>query len=192
MLEHASRMAERREALRTALPGVIPSGSRFVWEVGCGHGHFLTAYASAHPDESCVGIDVAANRIARAHRKRERARLRNLHFVRANADDFLAVMPKNALLTSIFILFPDPWPKRRHSSKRVMKPEFLAAAAAAAQKGARLYFRTDYQPYFRQACAEVREHSDWEETDPSAWPFEEPTVFQKLADRYFSLVATRR
>jgi len=192
MLEHASRIAERREALRTKLAAIIAPGSRFVWEVGCGHGHFLAAYAHAHPGECCVGVDVASDRIARANRKRERASLGNLHFVRAGADDFLAVMPKDALFTSIFILFPDPWPKRRHSDKRVMKPEFLAAAAAAAAKGARLYFRTDHQPYFEQASAAIRAHADWEESDPSAWPFEEPTVFQKLAERYFSLVATRR
>jgi tRNA (guanine-N7-)-methyltransferase len=192
MLEHTSRIAKRREALRAALAELIPPGSRFVWEVGCGHGHFLAAYASAHPDQRCVGVDVAADRIARANRKRERARLENLHFVRADAEDFLAVMPRDALFTSIFILFPDPWPKRRHSAKRVIKPEFLTAAAGSAAKGARLHLRTDHQPYFQEASTAVRAHVDWEEADPSAWPFEEPTVFQKLAERYFSLVATRR
>jgi len=192
MVEHASRIADRRDALRETLKGILPASSSFVWEVGCGHGHFLTAYASAHPGVRCIGIDIAADRIARAQRKRERAHIENLHFVRADADDFLAVVPKDVRFAAIFMLFPDPWPKRRHGKKRVMKPEFLTAAAAAAEPGARLCFRTDDQAYFREACAALRAHPDWEEADPCAWPFEEPTVFQRLAERYFSLVATRR
>ncbi|HXQ80829.1 MAG TPA: tRNA (guanosine(46)-N7)-methyltransferase TrmB [Opitutaceae bacterium] len=192
ILEHASRIAERRDLLRKVLLNVIPPSSRLVWEIGSGHGHFLVAYAAAHPGELCIGIDIASGRIARANRKRERARLKNLHFVRADADDFLEVMPRNARLAAIFILFPDPWPKRRHSKKRIIKPEFLGAAAAAAAPAARLYFRTDHEPYFREAAAAVRAHPDWEAVDPAAWPFDEPTVFQKRAERFFSLVAARR
>jgi tRNA (guanine-N7-)-methyltransferase len=192
ILDHTSRIAARRESLRGALLQVIPSSSRFVWEVGSGHGHFLVAYAAAHPKEHCIGIDIASDRIARAVRKHERARLPNLHFVRADAEDFLAAIPKGARLTAIFILFPDPWPKRRHHKKRVMTHEFLGAAAAAAGQGAGLYFRTDHEPYFREAATAIRAHADWKESDPAQWPFEEPSVFQKRAERYFSIAATRR
>ncbi len=192
ILEHTSRIAERREALRGALLGIIPLDSRFVWEVGSGHGHFLAAYAAMHPTERCVGVDIASDRIARALRKRERARLANLHFIHADADDFLAVIPENARFTAIFILFPDPWPKRRHNKNRVIKPGFLSAAAALAGKGTGLYFRTDHEPYFREAAAAIRDHADWQESDPAAWPFEEASVFQKRAERHFSLVAMRR
>jgi len=102
------------------------------------------------------------------------------------------VMPKSARFIAIFILFPDPWPKRRHNKKRIMKPEILAAVAALAANGAALCFRTDHEAYFREAAAAVRAHPDWQESDAAAWPFDEPTVFQKRAKRYFSLVATRR
>jgi tRNA (guanine-N7-)-methyltransferase len=159
--------------------------------VGCGHGHFLTAYAAAHPQQSCIGIDIASDRIGRAERKRTRARLANLHFVRADAEDFLAAMPTGARFTAIFILFPDPWPKRRHHKHRVMTAGFLSAAAAAAGQGTGLFFRTDHEPYYLEAAAEVRSHRDWEESDPGAWPFEEATVFQRRAERHFSLVALR-
>jgi tRNA (guanine-N7-)-methyltransferase len=190
--EHTSHISERREELRTTLEGIIKPASRFVWEVGCGHGHFLAAYAKAHPGESCIGIDITSDRISRADRKRDRARLENLHFVRADADDFLAVMNERAKFTAIFILFPDPWPKRRHHKNRVVKPEFLTAAAARAQKGTRLYFRTDHEPYFREVAAMMSVHPDWSEPEETAWPFDEPTVFQKRAMSHFSLVAKRR
>jgi len=51
-------------AMRLAVLPVTNSG--IVWEIGCGHGHFLTAYAHAHPDRTCVGIDIASDRIERA------------------------------------------------------------------------------------------------------------------------------
>ncbi len=185
-------IADRREQLRRALEGIIEPTARFVWEIGSGHGHFLTAYAAAHPDETCIGIDIASERIARADRKREQSRLGRLHFVLADAEDFLAAMPERARFNSIFILFPDPWPKRRHHKNRIIKPEFLTAAAARSAKAARLYFRTDYEPYFRVAAGVIREHADWVVSDAASLPFEEPTVFEKRAARHFTLVAVLR
>jgi tRNA (guanine-N7-)-methyltransferase len=178
--------------LRRTLAEIIPPSDRFVWEVGCGHGHFLTAYATAHPDQTCIGIDITSDRIVRADRKRERAKLKNLRFIRADADDFLAVMPERARFTSIFILFPDPWPKRRHHKNRVVREAFLTAAAARSGKGVGLHFRTDHDPYFKDVGAAIRAHPDWTESDSSVFPFEEPTVFQKRASRHFTLVAMRR
>jgi tRNA (guanine-N7-)-methyltransferase len=192
LAEHVSHIDERRGELRHAVAEIIKASSRFVWEVGCGHGHFLAAYAAAHPDESCIGIDITSDRIARAERKRARARLGNLHFIRADAEDFLVVMPERARFTKIFILFPDPWPKRRHHKNRIVKPGFLAAAAARSQKGASLFYRTDHEPYFREVASMMKVHPDWSEPDLAPWPFDEPTVFQKRAALHFSLVATRR
>lgn len=185
-------VAHRREQLGIQFPQILPVGARFVWEIGCGHGHFLTAYAAAHPSELCIGIDIAPERIARAVRKQQRAGLKNLHFILAAASDFLASLPARARVSALFILFPDPWPKRRHHKNRLIKPEFLDAAAAAAEKGAGLYFRTDYEPYFREADGIVRAHPAWRVSDALVLPFEEPTVFQKRAPRHFTLVATRR
>jgi tRNA (guanine-N7-)-methyltransferase len=190
--DHTEVQAERRRRLRAHLPELIPLDLPFVWEVGCGHGHFLAAYAAAHPEERCVGIDISSDRISRANKKRERAKLKNLHFILAEGEDFVASLPASSRFSAIYILFPDPWPKRRHHKNRVLKPEFLGAAAAAARRGTRLYFRTDHEPYFRDAAAIIRAHADWKESDTDTLPFEEPTVFEKRADRHFTLVAVRR
>jgi tRNA (guanine-N7-)-methyltransferase len=190
--EHGARMADRRTDLRAKLLEINPQTPSFVWEVGCGHGHFLAAYAAAHPERQCIGIDISSDRITRANRKRERARLANLRFVLAEADEFLGVMPKEFRFSAIYILFPDPWPKRRHHKNRVLKKEFLTAAAMAAGKGTQLFFRTDHEGYFRDAEREIRAHSEWKMTEDALLPFEEPTVFQKRAARHFTLVAARR
>ena len=184
-------MTGQRDELRAQLLEILRPGGSFVWEVGSGHGHFLTAYAAAHPGEFCIGVDIASDRVGRANRKRERARLPNLHFLFADAADFLATVPEGARVSAIFILFPDPWPKRRHHKNRVLSAEFLTAAGALANPGAGLYFRTDHEPYFRAAAAAIREHPHWKEAPGAGLPFEEPTVFEKRAERHFTLVALR-
>ena len=159
--EHLDRVTKRRKDLRNAIAVLLPPSADFVCEIGCGHGHFLAAYAAAHPDRLCVGIDISRERIDRAIRKRDRAKLANLHFIHAEARDFLDALPAKATLSDLYVLFPDPWPKRRHHKNRLLQPEFLHAVAERAGQGARLYFRTDYEPYFRAAESLIASHPDW-------------------------------
>jgi len=188
--EHFARIAERRAALRDTCTTIFASKTEFVWEIGCGHGHFLTAYAAVHPDRLCVGVDIELERIERAVRKRDRAGLPNLHFVRADVHDFLASLPDSARFTTIYVLFPDPWPKKRHHKNRLIQPGFIATIAARANQGCRLYFRTDHREYFCEAQAAFESSPDWR-ISGEPWPFELPTVFQQRADVFYSLVAVR-
>lgn len=184
-----ARLAELQPQLDAALGG----RHRITLEVGCGHGHFLTAYAQAHPDEFCVGIDLLADRLARAARKTRAARLTNVAWIHAEANLLIDALPRGlALGPTIFVLFPDPWPKRRHWKHRVMQPEFLSLLAGRAEPGTRLCFRTDYAPYFKEVATLVAAHPAWSVETPPAWPFEMPTVFQNRAESYQSLTATRR
>jgi tRNA (guanine-N7-)-methyltransferase len=185
-------MEQRRAALRGVVAAIVEPAATLTWEVGSGHGHFLTAYAKAHPDEPCIGVDISSYRVARATRKRDRAKLANLHFIRADAEDFLAVLPEAARFSSVFILFPDPWPKRRHHKNRVVTPGFLSSIARRSPKGSPLYFRTDHEPYFREVSGIVRSHPAWLASEQPAWPIDEPTVFQKRSSSHFTLVAVRR
>jgi len=185
-------VARRRADLREALAQVLSPGRSFTGEIGCGHGHFLTAYAAAHPEELCLGLDLQAERIARAERKCNRAALGNLHFFHAAADDFLEALPAGAAFGKVFILFPDPWPKRRHHKNRLIQPAFLHALAARAGQGSRLYFRTDDRGYFAQAGGIIAAHPAWQLDPGAAWPFETTTVFQARAACHQSLTAVRR
>jgi tRNA (guanine-N7-)-methyltransferase len=189
--EHVGRVHQRRIVLKAHLAELLPGPTKVVCEVGCGHGHFLTAYAAAHPTETCIGVDIMRDRIARAHRKAHRAKLARLHFMVADASEFLDALPATAVLSSIYVLFPDPWPKRRHHKHRLLQPSFLDLLATRAEEGGRLYFRTDYDPYFTDALRTVSAHGQWRVVDQS-WPFELETVFQARAEKYHSFVAVRR
>ena len=189
--EYLARLSKRRCDLHGQITGLLPPDAHFVCEFGCGHGHFLAAYATAHPDQLCIGLDISGERIARAIRKRDRAKLANLHFIHAEARDFMDCLPPDTTLADVYILFPDPWPKRRHHKNRLLESDFLEIVARRAGQGTRLFFRTDYEPYFREAESLLQQHPAWEIT-PGAWPFEQVTVFQSRAARHYSLTARRR
>jgi tRNA (guanine-N7-)-methyltransferase len=189
--EHLARIKQRRSDLQDKITAMLPRGAIFVCEIGCGHGHFLTAYASAHPTRLCVGVDISGERIGRALRKRDRAKLANLYFIQADAGDFLDALPPKITLSDLYILFPDPWPKRRHHKNRLLQPEFLHVVAQRAGRGARLYFRTDYEPYFRDTESLITRHPNWEIV-AEPWPFEHVTVFQSRAAQHSSLIARPR
>jgi tRNA (guanine-N7-)-methyltransferase len=184
-------IAERGSILAAKLDTAFPSSVEIAWELGSGHGHFLTAYAEQHPTEHCVGIDLIGERVDRALRKKNRARLSNLEFFRAEAGLFLDVLPPRIRIRRAFILFPDPWPKARHHKHRIIRADFLHALSRHAAAECRLYFRTDFAPYFRAGSHVIAGHADWQIVD-EVWPFEFETVFQSRADSHHSLVARIR
>lgn len=184
----AERLKNVREELRRVLPAETPP---VVWEVGCGHGHFLTAYAAAHPNRYCIGVDIESSRIVRATKKRDRAQLGNLLFIRSEARLFLDALPPATRLAAVFVLFPDPWPKTRHHKHRVIQQRFLEALADKTTTDARLYFRTDHTPYFAEVLTLFEKSRLWKLFD-EPWPFEFETVFQTRAAHHQSLVAGRQ
>jgi tRNA (guanine-N7-)-methyltransferase len=195
-LEVYNSLREQRLAdLRADFLPRLSGRTRLTLEIGCGHGHYLSAYAAAHPDEFCVGIDLIADRIDRAGRKTGRAKLDNIAWVQAEASLFLAALPVQHRLGKIFLLFSDPWPKRRHWKHRVMQSSLLDALMPLTDQGACLYFRTDHREYFEYARDVVAEHSGWRIAVPeeAQWPFEQVSVFQeRAADKgYHSFIIVR-
>jgi tRNA (guanine-N7-)-methyltransferase len=183
---HAARLA----ALRAELAVQVTKQATLTLEIGCGHGHFLAAYAAAPAQvgEFCVGVDILPDRLLRAARKTERVGLAaRFAWVRAEATLFLEALDAEGAATRfgrVFILFPDPWPKRRHWKNRLMQPTFLSALAARMAQGAELCFRSDHTHYFHyaQACAAMHPCFALASDAVAAWPFEEPTVFQARAE----------
>lgn len=190
---------QRLAALRADFFPLLPEGRPITLELGCGHGHYLNAYAAARPDEFCVGIDLIEDRIERARRKATRAKLDNLLFVQAEAALFIAALAELRpvpTLARVFVLFSDPWPKRRHWKNRVVQAELLDSLAPLTRPGAALNFRTDHPDYFAYAGEVVVAHPQWRLAAPeeAPWPFEHVSVFEEraLAGAPQSFTALRR
>ncbi|HVU18848.1 MAG TPA: methyltransferase domain-containing protein [Candidatus Didemnitutus sp.] len=184
-------IARRRAVLRTQVTDLLPPNRAIVWEVGCGHGHFLVRYASAHPEKFCVGIDLRLERLERSGRKRDRAQASNCHFLRAEAREFFHALPAGTTFEEIWVLFPDPWPKARHNKNRLLKPEFFEAVANRAAAGAKFYFRTDDASYFNEVVESLNKIRTWKIDPDAPWPLEPETVFQERATSHQSLTAVR-
>jgi len=189
--EFVEEIAGRRAALGAVLTALFPRPQAVIWEIGCGHGHFLARYATEAPEKTCVGVDLCRDRIERGRRKSDRARLVNCHFVRAEAREFLRALPVHVVFEEIWVLFPDPWPKKRHHKNRLLQPEFFEAIASRTGEGARLYFRTDFGEYFRAVETFLPALQTWRTVPAAPWPLEHETVFQARAAAFRSLVAIR-
>lgn len=191
---HAAFLATRAQRIRKIrgeLARLYPDPAGLVLELGCGHGHYLTAYAEAHPDARCLGIDLVTKRILKASAKRDKRELGNLHFLKAEVGEFLAAWPDWLHLDRVFILFPDPWPKKRHAKNRIIQPALLEQLADLGRPGTRLHFRTDDAGNFDWCREVIGGHHRWRILAEAPWPFENSSFFQDLFNDYASLTAER-
>jgi tRNA (guanine-N7-)-methyltransferase len=183
------KQAARVAGIRDELIRLYPEPVNLVLELGCGHGHYLTAYAEAHPEEHCLGLDIVSKRIRKANAKRDKRKLSRLQFIKAEVREFMMALPNHIHLERIFILFPDPWPKKRHSKNRIIQTQLLDDLAKHARPATALHFRTDDENNFVWGMEVVASHPEWEIRDDQEWPFENPSFFQDLFTSYESLTA---
>lgn len=190
--QHLRRVDSRRKELRDIFAELFPHPTALSLEVGCGHGHWLVDYAAENGTKRCLGLDIIGGRIERANRKKERAGTATVDFVKAEAMEALDLMPNHVVLREIFILFPDPWPKKRHWKKRLLNPEFLRQLGDRCLTGTRCHFRTDHAGYFHWAEEVVAGQDVWKRDDSIPWPFERETIFQTRAESFSSLILVRQ
>jgi tRNA (guanine-N7-)-methyltransferase len=117
-------------------------------DLGCGDGSFLCEMAQQFPERNFLGIERLTKRVEKVRRKAEK--IENVRVLRA--DTLFAVrylLPESSVET-FYLLFPDPWPKRRHQFRRIFTRDFLNAVAAALKKNGLLRVATDQLDYFHQ------------------------------------------
>ena len=186
-----ARRAANVARLATTLADALVGRTDITFELGCGHGHWLAAYAAAHPDEFCVGIDLITHRVERSVRKQTLGKLDNVIFLKAEATEFLEALPPAVVLRKIFILYPDPWPKKKHHKHRFIQASSLDLLAQRAAAGARLHFRTDDLDYSEWTRAHLFEHAAWKLKEETTWPFEQTTFFEERMTAKRDLEAER-
>ena len=119
-------------------------------EVGSGKGLFLRSVAAERPETDLLGIEVAekyARFAAAGLKKRE---LNNAIVVWGDALRVFAERLPDECAAAVHIYFPDPWWKKRHRKRRVMRESFLRDVERVLAAGGRLHFWTDVEEYFRE------------------------------------------
>jgi tRNA (guanine-N7-)-methyltransferase len=152
---------------RTSLPGEPPGTSTPVdWagffgrvapvevEIGSGRGRFLTDEAAARPDTSFLGAEIELEYTRIGQTRAEKMGLTNVRFARLDGRAFVLDRVPAGSLAALHVFFPDPWPKKRHTKRRLFSPEFVRGAALSLVRGGLLRVATDNLPYF-EAIREV-------------------------------------
>ena len=121
---------------------VFAHAREIVLEIGFGNGEVLAAMAEDRPHAGLLGIEVWRPGLGTLLRK---AAAKDLSNVRVIREDAATVAPRivAASLDEVLILFPDPWPKKRHHKRRLVQPAFAAAVARALRDGGLLHLATD-------------------------------------------------
>jgi tRNA (guanine-N7-)-methyltransferase len=172
-----------------ALAGLFPSAPAQTWlEIGFGGGEHLVWQARANPDVGIIGSEVFEDGVVKVLSAIDEGQLAN---VRVSSEDARAVLRwlPPASLARAFILFPDPWPKKRHVKRRLINRSLLDELARVMRPGAELRIATDIGDYLRTILLAFHGHAsfawqaagpqDWRERGPD-WP---PTRYEAKAER---------
>ena len=119
-------------------------------EIGFGNGDHLAARAQAEPERNFLGIEVHRPGIGHLLLAAAAAGLGNLRIIEHDGVEVLRNRIAPGALDEVQILFPDPWPKKRHHKRRLIQPEFAALVATRLRTGGRLHLATDWAPYAEQ------------------------------------------
>ena len=154
-------------------------------DLGCGDGHLLCELARKHPQRNFLGIEKLAGRVAKVCRKS--AHLENVRVLKVESSYAIRHLLPESSVETFYLLFPDPWPKRRQRKRRFVSDENLATLAQVMRSGAELRFATDIDDYAGWTLARILRSPDfvWP-TDQSAdwtrpWEGWRETRYEKKA-----------
>ena len=155
----------------------VGSGTAVALEIGFGGGEHLLAQAIHNPHIHFIGCEPYINGVAKLLAGIDKFNVKNIRLFAGDARLIVEALP-DASLESIFILFPDPWPKARHNKRRLVNAETLAMLARVHKKGGRLLLATDHVDYSVWMLEVLlasddyewtaREQADWN-TPPADW-----------------------
>jgi tRNA (guanine-N7-)-methyltransferase len=157
-------------------------------EIGFGGAEHLLAQAVPNPDSGFIGADAFVNAIAKALAGIEAHRLENVRLHFGDASELIDWLP-SASLARIDLLYPDPWPKRRHWKRRFVQDDMLKRLARILQPGGEFRFATDISGYADYALMRILRSPDFvwaaERADDwrKPWPSYSETRYEAKAKR---------
>ncbi len=145
-------------------------GGRDTWlEIGFGGGEHMVHQAAQNPDVGIIGCEPYINGVAMLLGKIRQAGVDNVAVYPGDVRAMFEVLPE-ASISRAFLLYPDPWPKKRHHRRRAVTPEYLGPLARVLKPGAIFRVATDIPDYVRQALEEVPKAGfTWLAEGPEDW-----------------------
>ncbi len=151
-------------------------------DLGAGDGGFAIAYAQQRPEINLLAVERLLGRVRKIEKRAARAGLTNVRVLRLEFGYTVRHLLPPGSISIAHILFPDPWPKRRHWDRRLVQPDFVRDLAVALKPGGEFRFTTDHADYFETAQVAVAEASVLERAPEWDWSCDPKTDFQQSFD----------
>ena len=116
-------------------------------EIGFGNGSSLAEMAEANPEQDFIGIEVHKPGIGHLLMMLQQKKLTNLRIYCHDAIEILENNIKDGSLTAIHLFFPDPWPKKRHHKRRIVRDDFVELISKKLKPGGYFHAATDWENY---------------------------------------------
>jgi len=139
---HYGHQLARLRELATGLE--LPS--RLSVEIGSNRANFLAGLSERRPERFHVGLEWRKKYVDLGHRMFQRRGIENALLLQADANFAMPILFDDGQIEEVFILFPDPWWKKRHYKRRVIQPDFLDLMHRKMSSGGILWIRTDVGP----------------------------------------------
>ena len=150
-------------------PSKIFDGKPIWLEIGFGGGEHLVHQAAQNPEVGIIGCEPFVNGVAMLLGKIRYARADNIRVYPGDARHLFDVLPDQTV-ERVFLLYPDPWPKKRHHRRRFVTAEHLIPLAKVLKQGALFRVATDIPDYVRQTLQEVPKAGfEWLAQAPDDW-----------------------
>jgi tRNA (guanine-N7-)-methyltransferase len=138
-------------------------------DLGCGEGAFLCELAQKFPEKNFLGIERLSGRVAKASRRagpsRTGPKIDNVRVLQMETSYAVRYLLPPESVETFYLLFPDPWPKRRHHRRRIFSPGFLDSIHRALEPCGMLHVATDHRDYFQYIECVARASSGFEIVD---------------------------
>lgn len=151
------------------------SNPKEVWlEIGFGGGEHLAALAEQHPEVGFIGAEAFMNGVASFLQYRSEKQLNNARLFPDDVHLLLQELPDDSI-QKVFILFPDPWPKKKHHKRRLVNPELLGELSRIIKKGGEIRLASDVSDYIVHMQQAFQSFSEFHpyfcgQEKPDSWP----------------------
>ncbi len=125
-------------------------------EIGCGKGSFVCGMAEKHPDVTFIAVERVSDVMVLALEKADKAGLKNIRFIIANAADLCECLPEHSV-ERLYLNFSDPWPKKGYAKRRLTHRGFLEKYKRILKEDGAIFFKTDNRGLFDFSLEEFAE-----------------------------------
>lgn len=118
-----------------------------ILEIGFGNGESLAKTALANPDNNYIGIEVHRPGVGNLLAQLDKADITNVRIFYHDAIEVLEECIPEQSLSAVHLFFPDPWHKRKHHKRRIVRPSFIALVANKLVAHGYFHTATDWKHY---------------------------------------------